>query len=144
MFNISSTSSSVGGDNTLPRTLSILQVLVSHFSETASPNLVAGVAFVFVVLQKGYGVGSDNSGEEGVTGWKMFCTDDNGCAISVSLSLDLLYDLLLGDVGGRGGVGGPCENGGGGGIWKFELKLILLFFKASSLDWISMSTGCGG
>lgn len=41
-------------------------------------------------------------------------------------------------LGGDGS--GPYERGGGGDGRKLELKLFLLFFKASSLDFILMST----
>ena len=85
---------------------------------------------MFVVLGKGYGGGGDNGGAEGVIGWNMFCAGDNGGAVSVSLG------ILL----GGGGGGGPCEEWGGGGGQKFELKLFLLFLKASSFDWILIST----
>ena len=57
----------------------------------------------------------------------MFFTGDNCCAVCVSLGLSQ-------GKGGDGGDGsGPCE-GGEGDSQKLELKLILLFFKASSLD----------
>lgn len=49
----------------------------------------------------------------------------------------------MGGGGSGGDFGGTCEGGSGGGGRKFELKLFPLFFKASSLDWISISTRFG-
>ena len=57
----------------------------------------------------------DNGGVEGVTGWKMFCIDDNGCAVGIS------RDLLLGGGDGVGDGGGPCDGRGRGVGQKFEL-----------------------
>ena len=131
--------SSVGGKGASSRTLSIsLTSSCSFFSKVASLNLVAWVVFAFVVLlRKKYGGGGDNGGAEGVTGWKMFCDSDNGGAVGVRIGLS------VGGGGSGGDFGGTCEGGSGGGGRKFELKLFPLFFKASSLDWISISTRFG-
>ena len=69
-FNISSASSSVGGEGTSSRTSSIfLTSFRSLFSKTASPDFVAQVVFAFLVpLGKEYRGGGDNGGAEGITG----------------------------------------------------------------------------
>ena len=77
---------------------------------------------MFVVLRKENGGGGDNGGAEGVTGWKMFCTGDNGGAVNENLG------LLLGGGDGRSDGNEPCEGGGGGGGRKFESKLFLIIF----------------
>ena len=55
-----------------------LRISCSLFSKTASPNLVALVAFAPVVLlREEYGKGGDNGGAEGVIDQKIFCGGGN-------------------------------------------------------------------
>ena len=126
---MSSASSSVGGEGTSSRTFSFcLTSSCSLFCKTASLDLAARVVFTFVVLlEKEYGVGGDNCGEEGVTGWKIFCGGDNGEVVNVSLGLVL---ELFGSGGEDDGDSSALfGEGGGDGGRKFELKLFLLFLK---------------
>ena len=112
-----------------------LRVLVHFFSKTAPPNHVAWLAFVFVALGKKYSVGGDSGGAEGVASREILCTGDNGSAAVIILG------LLL-DGGGEGGWRWQWSLWERRWRWwsKTWIKLFLLFFKASSLDFILMST----
>lgn len=76
---------------------------------------------MFVVLGKEYGGGGNTGRTEGATGWKMFCTGNNGGAVGLSLG------LLLSSEGDGSDGGRPCEGGGRGGCRKFELTSFIIF-----------------